>query len=142
MIAIDLSDGKLAAARRFGATHTLNPASDDLPAAVRQLTQGRGADFVFVTVGAKLAVEQSFALLARGGTTVIVGMPASGVMAAFEPVGLADAGQRVLGSKMGSARIAIDVPMLVDLYRQGRLKLDELVTAATRSRRSTPRSRA
>ena len=76
----------------------------------------------------KVAVEQSFALLARGGATVIVGMPASGVMASFEPVGLADAGQRVLGSKMGSARIAIDVPMLVDLYRQGRLKLDELVT--------------
>ena len=55
-------------------------------------------------------------------------MPPSGVMAAFEPVGLADAGQRVLGSKMGSARIAIDVPMLVDLYRQGRLKLDELIS--------------
>ena len=128
VIAIDLSDGKLAAARRFGATHTLNPAKDDLPAAVRQLTHGRGADFVFVTVGAKSAVEQSFALLGRGGTTVIVGMPPSGVMAAFEPVGLADAGQRVLGSKMGSARIAIDVPMLVDLYRQGRLKLDELVS--------------
>ena len=54
VIAIDLSDGKLAAARRFGATHTLNPASDDLPAAVRQLTHGRGADFVFVTVGAKV----------------------------------------------------------------------------------------
>ena len=128
VIAVDLSDGKLAAARRFGATHTLNPARDDLPAAVRQLTDGRGAEYVFVTVGAKTAVEQSLGLLARGGTAVIVGMPASGVMASFEPVGLADAGQRVLGSKMGSARIRIDVPMLVDLYRQGRLKLDELIS--------------
>lgn len=128
VIAIDLSDGKLAAARRFGATHALNPAKEDLPAAVRQLTDGRGADYVFVTVGAKTAVEQSFGLLARGGTTVIVGMPASGVMAAFEPVNLADGGQRVLGSKMGSARIRIDIPMLVDLYRQGRLKLDELIS--------------
>ena len=128
VIAIDLSDSKLAAARRFGATHTLNPAKEDLPAAVRQLTDGRGADYVFVTVGAKTAVEQSFGLLARGGTSVIVGMPASGVMAAFEPVNLADGGQRVLGSKMGSARIRIDVPMLVDLYRQGRLKLDELIS--------------
>ncbi|HEX6014448.1 MAG TPA: hypothetical protein VFY87_22155 [Geminicoccaceae bacterium] len=59
---------------------------------------------------------------------VVVGMPASGVMAAFDPTRLADSGQRVLGSKMGSARIRVDVPMLVDLYRQGRLKLDELIS--------------
>jgi S-(hydroxymethyl)glutathione dehydrogenase / alcohol dehydrogenase len=128
VIAIDLSDSKLAAARRFGATHTLNPAKDDLPAAVRQLTGGRGADFAFVTVGAKAAVEQSFGLLARGGSTVIVGMPPSGVITGFDPSSVASYGQRVLGSKMGSARIRIDVPMLVDLYRQGRLKLDELVS--------------
>jgi Zn-dependent alcohol dehydrogenase len=128
IVAVDLADGKLAAARRFGATHALNPARDDLAAAVRQITGGRGADYVFVTVGSRAAIEQSFALLARGGTTVIVGMPASGVPAAFDPVGLADAGQRVLGAKMGAARIAIDIPYLVDLYRQGRLKLDELVT--------------
>jgi S-(hydroxymethyl)glutathione dehydrogenase / alcohol dehydrogenase len=128
VIAVDLSDSKLAAARRFGATHTLNPAKDDLPAAVRQLTGGRGADFAFVTVGAKAAVEQSFGLLARGGSTVIVGMPPSGVITGFDPSSVASYGQRVLGSKMGSARIRIDVPMLVDLYRQGRLKLDELVS--------------
>ena len=128
IIAVDLADGKLVAARRFGASPTLNPARDALLAPVHQITAGRGADYVFVTVGSKAAVEQSFALLARGGATVIVGMPASGVMATFEPVGLADAGQRVLGSKMGSARIAIDIPWLIDLYRQGRLKLDELIS--------------
>ena len=128
VVAVDLSDSKLAAARRFGATHTLNPARDDLPAAVRQLTGGRGADHVFVTVGAKTAVEQSFDLLARGGSTVIVGMPPSGVITGFDPSNVASYGQRVLGSKMGSARIRIDIPMLVDLYRQGRLKLDELIS--------------
>jgi Zn-dependent alcohol dehydrogenase len=128
VIAVDLSDSKLAAAQRFGATHTLNPAKDDLPAAVRQLTGGRGADYVFVTVGAKAAVEQSFGLLARGGSTVIVGMPPIGVITGFDPSNVASYGQRVLGSKMGSARIRIDVPMLVDLYRQGRLKLDELIS--------------
>ena len=128
IIAVDLADSKLAAARRFGATAALNPARDDLPAAVRQLTGGRGADFVFVTVGAKAAIEQSFALLARGGSTVIVGMPASDVITGFDPGTVASYGQRVLGSKMGSARIGIDIPFLVDLYRQGRLKLDELVS--------------
>jgi alcohol dehydrogenase len=128
VIAVDLSDSKLVAARRFGASHTLNPAKEDLPAAVRQLTEGRGADFVFVTVGAKMAIEQSFQLLARGGSSVLVGMPPTGVITGFEPTDLASSGQRVLGSKMGSSRIRIDVPMLVDLYRQGRLKLDELIS--------------
>ncbi|HEX6010291.1 MAG TPA: Zn-dependent alcohol dehydrogenase [Geminicoccaceae bacterium] len=128
IVAVDLSDSKLAAARRFGATHALNPAREHVAAAVRALTGGRGAEYVFVTVGVKSAIEQAFGLLARGGAVVVVGMPASGVMAAFDPTRLADSGQRVLGSKMGSARIRVDVPMLVDLYRQGRLKLDELIS--------------
>jgi Zn-dependent alcohol dehydrogenase len=65
----------------------------------------------------------------RVGTTVIVGMPATGVTSTFDPVTVANDGQRILGSKMGSARIQIDLPALLALYRQGRLKLDELVTA-------------
>jgi S-(hydroxymethyl)glutathione dehydrogenase / alcohol dehydrogenase len=128
IVAVDLSDGKLAAARRFGATHAFNPARDDVATAVRALTAGRGAEYVFVTVGAKPAIEQAFGLLARGGAVVVVGMPADGVTTAFDPGSLAAYGQRVLGSKMGSARIRVDVPMLVDLYRQGRLKLDELIS--------------
>jgi S-(hydroxymethyl)glutathione dehydrogenase / alcohol dehydrogenase len=128
IVAVDLSDGKLAAARRFGATHALNPSREDAAAAVRALTGGRGAEYVFVTVGAKTAIEQAFGLLARGGAVIVVGMPASGVTAAFDPGSLAACGQRVLGSKMGSASIRTDIPMLVDLYRQGRLKLDELIS--------------
>ncbi len=128
VIAIDLSDDKLAASKGFGATDTVNPAKEDAAQAVRALTEGRGADYVFVTVGAKAAIEQGFALLCRGGTLVIVGMPASGVTAAFDPATFANEGQRVLGSKMGSARLQVDVPKLVDLYRQGRLKLDELIS--------------
>ena len=128
VIAIDLSDDKLAASKGFGATDTINPAKEDAAQAVHALTEGRGADYVFVTVGAKAAIEQGFALLCRGGTLVIVGMPASGVTAAFDPATFANEGQRVLGSKMGSARLQVDVPKLVDLYRQGRLKLDELIS--------------
>jgi Zn-dependent alcohol dehydrogenase len=56
-------------------------------------------------------------------------MPASGAMSAYEPVDLAYRNQRILGSRMGSARLAVDLPRLVDAYREGRLKLDELVTA-------------
>jgi len=128
VVAVDLSDDKLAAARRFGATETVNPAQRDLTAAVRAMTGGRGADYVFVTVGAKAAFDQSYGLLSPTGAVVLVGMPASGVMSEFDPGTLASASQRILGSKMGSARIDEDIPRLVALYREGRLKLDELIT--------------
>jgi Zn-dependent alcohol dehydrogenase len=128
IIAIDLADSKLDAARQFGATHVLNPRTDDVESAVRDLTGGRGADYVFVTVGAKAAFDQSYALLGKGGAVVMVGMPASGVMSEIDPGTMAGYSQRILGSKMGSARISIDIPNLISLYRQGRLKLDELIT--------------
>jgi Zn-dependent alcohol dehydrogenase len=128
VIAIDLSDDKLQASKKFGATDTVNPAKQDAAEAVRALTDGRGADYIFITVGAKAAIEQGFGLLNRGGTLVIVGMPASGVTAEFDPTAFAGASQRVLGSKMGSTRLQVDVPRLVELYGQGRLKLDELIS--------------
>ncbi len=128
IVALDLSDAKLEAAKAFGATHTVNPAAEDAAAAVRAVTGGRGADYVFVTVGSVKAMEQGVGLLRRSGTMVIVGMPAVGAKVAFEALGLADKGHRVVGSKMGSTRLRVDVPKLVELYRQGRLKLDELIT--------------
>lgn len=128
IIAVDLSPEKLEAAVAFGATHTINPTSEDSAAVVRSLTEGRGADYVFVTVGSTKAVEQGAGMLRRVGTLVIVGMPASGEMAEFEPLEFADASQRILGSKMGSTRLRVDVPKLVEFYEQGRLKLDELIS--------------
>ena len=128
VIALDISDAKLEAARRFGATHTVNPKKEDPREAVRALTDGRGADYVFVTVGITAAIEQGLDLLRKVGTLVIVGMPPEGAMAAFEAVEFADRSQRILGSKMGNTRLRVDIPKLVDLYQQGRLKLDELVS--------------
>jgi Zn-dependent alcohol dehydrogenase len=128
IMALDTSDAKLAAAREFGATHTHNVTAGGTAAAIKAITGGRGADYVFVTVGAKAAVDQAFGYLAKGGTVVLVGMPASGVMTEFDIVNFAYYGQRVLGSRMGSARLALDVPMLIELYRQGRLKLDTLIS--------------
>ena len=129
IIAIDLSDSKLAAATEFGATHTINAARDDAKEAVRAATSGRGADYVFVTVGSVAAVEQGITLLRRGGTLVIVGMPASGAKASIEALDVADHSWRIIGSNMGSTRLRIDVPKLIEHYEQGRLKLDELITA-------------
>jgi Zn-dependent alcohol dehydrogenase len=128
IIAIDVSDAKLAAARAFGATHVVNPIEADAAMAVAACTAGRRADWVFVTVGAKAAIEQGIGLMKPNGAAVIVGMPANGVMTEFDPTWLAALGQRIIGSKMGSARIRIDVPKIVELYRDRRLKLDELIT--------------
>ena len=128
IIALDLADDKLAAAKTFGASDTVNPSTGDPVEAVKALTNGRGADFVFVTVGSVKAIEQGLTLLRNAGTLVVVGMPAAGALASFEPLDFADRGQRILGSKMGSTRLRVDVPRLVAHYRQGRLKLDELIT--------------
>ena len=128
IIAVDLSEEKLAAARAFGATDALRADRADLRAAVLALTDGRGADHVYVTVGVISAYQGAPDLLARGGTLVMVGMPASGHQMRLEPVSLAAASQTLIGSNMGATVLRRDIPLLADLYLQGRLKLDELIT--------------
>ncbi len=128
IIALDLSAEKRAAALAFGATHAFDPRDGDVAARIKEINGGRLADWVFVTVGAKAAFDQANGLMKRGGGVVVVGMPANGVMGSYDPGWLASDGQKIIGSKMGSARIRIDIPRIVDLYRQGRLKLDELIT--------------
>jgi Zn-dependent alcohol dehydrogenase len=128
IIAVDVLDAKLEAARRFGATHTLNARGADLAGEVRALTGGRGADYTFVTIGSAAAVTQALELVRRQGTVVAVGMP-NRDSAAQVPVGpFVYDGKRLVGSNMGSARLHVDVPRLVALYRSGRLMLDELIT--------------
>jgi Zn-dependent alcohol dehydrogenase len=132
IIAVDVEPAKLAAARDFGATGTINAKSEDVAERAAALNGGRKADWVFVSVGVKGAAEQGASLMKRNGATVLVGMPPSGVKASIDPGSLAADGQRILGSKMGSARPAIDVPMIVRLYREGRLKLDQLISGRYR----------
>jgi S-(hydroxymethyl)glutathione dehydrogenase/alcohol dehydrogenase len=129
LVAVDVSAAKLALAREFGATHTIDAAAGDLEAEVRALTDGRGADYVFVTVGQATAIEQGLTLLRRGGTLVVVGMPGTGETFRVPAVDFVHDDVRILGSKMGSTHLGRTVPRLVELYEQGRLKLDELVTA-------------
>lgn len=128
IIAVDLMDAKLESATVFGATHSVNAAAADARAQIQALTQGRGADYVFVTVGSTKAMEQGLGFLRRGGTIVLVGMPASGDKLVIEAVDFADAAYHMMGTKMGSIRPKVDLPKLVELYREGRLKLDELIS--------------
>jgi len=128
IIAIDISDEKLDVARQFGATHTIKATDNNIPEQVKSLTSGRGADYVFVTVGAKPAIDSAYAMMCPTGAVVLVGMPATGVMSEIDPGTIAALSQRILGSKMGSGRVQVDVPYLAELYLQGRLKLDELIS--------------
>lgn len=128
VIAIDLDDGKLDAAKDFGASHGVNPKNEDAAARVKEITGGRGADYAFVTVGTSRAAEQAVGLIRKGGTMVMVGIPPTGDKASIEIGDIANESQTILGSKMGSTRLAVDIPKLVTLYQEGRLKLDELIS--------------
>jgi S-(hydroxymethyl)glutathione dehydrogenase/alcohol dehydrogenase len=127
VIAVDLVDEKLAAANSFGASDQVNARSENAIKKVRDITGG-GADFVFVAAGSSKAFADGLEMLGPSGTLVIVGMPPTGDKVAVEAGNVAAAGQKILGSKMGSTRLRVDIPKLVKLYEQGRLKLDELIT--------------
>lgn len=126
IVAVDMSQDKLDLAKDFGATDGVL-ATDDKPWRAAKAAMGRGADAVFVTVGAIPAYDTAPQFLAPGGQVIMVGMPHSGATAKYEPVMLAAVGQGMHGSKMGDSVIKRDIPWMVDLYGQGRLKLDELI---------------
>ena len=131
IIAIDLIDHKLEAAKTFGATHTVNGKEEDSVEAVRELTQG-GANYVFVTVGNTTAIEQGLEMVRSGGTEVIVGVPEDQATITIRPRTMNARGaggpKNILGSYMGSTRLPVDIPKLINLHRQGRPKLEELIT--------------
>ena len=126
IIAVDILDNKLKAARTFGATHAINSRSQDAVAAILQTTSGRGVDYVFVTVGNAEALKQSFAMLGQQGTTVIVGVVNEPVPVLPAEITIFE--KALIGSKGGSINPAVDIPQLVALYKGGRIKLDEMIT--------------
>ena len=127
IVAVDMTEGKLAAAREFGATDGIL-ATDPRPWKRLHEIAGRMADAVFVTVGAIPAFDVAPRYLAAHGRMVMVGMPHSGAMSSYEPVIIAALAQGMLGSVMGDTVLARDIRWMVDLYEQGRLKLDELIS--------------
>jgi Zn-dependent alcohol dehydrogenase len=132
IVAVDMSAEKLEIAQEFGATHgVLGTEKSPWHASYRALG-GRGADLVLVTVGAIPAYEQAPRYMGRGGRVVMIGMPHSGEMARYEPVMMAAVSQGLIGSKMGDVVIQRDIPWLIDLYQQGRLKLDQLISGRWR----------
>ena len=127
IVAVDLVAEKLDDAKAFGATHGVLASEGDPAEAVKEIL-GKGADAVFVTVGATAVFNAAPDYLAPGGRVVLVGIPPSGETATYAPDIISSAGQSLIGTKMGDTVLARDIPWLTEMYLQGRLQLDELIS--------------
>jgi S-(hydroxymethyl)glutathione dehydrogenase/alcohol dehydrogenase len=128
IVAVDLLDAKLALAREFGATHTVNASGGEPESAIRGLTGGKGVDYAFEVIGSPKVIAQAFGCLARGGKAVVVGAPPFGSEVTLPAFPISMEEKSVIGSFYGSPRFHYDMPRIIDLYMAGRLKLDQLVT--------------
>jgi len=126
IIAIDVEQEKLDLAMAVGATHTIR-GDGDVPADVRAIVPD-GVDYAFEAIGLVPTVELMPALLARGGTAVLVGMTPEGERASFDVFTAVEWNWSILGSNYGSAVAAIDFPRIAGLYLDGRLPIDRLIT--------------
>lgn len=127
VVAVDRSAERLGYAERLGASATVG-ADGDVEAAVRELTGGRGVDAAFEVVGSPETIRLAWRITRRGGTTVVVGAGPATEQVAFTPFELFYDAKRLLGCVYGSSDPDRDFPLLVGLYRAGRLPLDALVT--------------
>ena len=126
IIAIDTVPSKLELAREMGATDTLNASNVDTVKAIRDMTGG-GVHYSFEAIGTKATAEQSFQMLRPGGTATIIGMVPAGVKIELHGIDfLRD--RKLQGTSMGGNRFRVDMPRLLSLWRQGRLKLDHLIS--------------
>jgi S-(hydroxymethyl)glutathione dehydrogenase/alcohol dehydrogenase len=129
IVAIDRFDHKLELARQFGATHTVKAGEQDAASVITGATGGRLADTTFEVIGLEQTMNDAVNLTRNGGEVVLVGVPRMEVMlhlpAAFTFLYLS---KTVKGCWYGSSNVNQDVPKLLDLYRNGQLQLDELIS--------------
>lgn len=127
IIAIDIDQRSLEQAIGLGATETVNANDSDPVAAVRALSGG-GVDYSFEAIGRRATVEQAFAMLARGGVATVLGMVPDDQPLHITASELFFYEKRLQGSLLGSNQFPTDIPRLVELYLQGRLQLDEMIS--------------
>ena len=127
IIAVDLNPNKLELATQFGATHCVNPNDGDPVTQVQALTDGLGADYAFEVIGRADTAVQAYHSIRPGGTAVVVGVAKPDDMLTIPAISLLQE-KTLKGSLYGSARPSVDMPRLLDLYMNKKLKLDELVS--------------
>jgi Zn-dependent alcohol dehydrogenase len=126
IIAVDTNPKKEALARQFGATHFIDASQSNTDDAVKEICPN-GVDIAFECVGHQALIRQAIDLLDWGGTCVILGVPKFGTEASFQVSTLYN-DKTIMGCRYGAGRPHKDIPLFVDLYLAGRLKLDDLVT--------------
>jgi S-(hydroxymethyl)glutathione dehydrogenase / alcohol dehydrogenase len=126
IIAVDLLDSKLETARHFGATDTVNASKADPVKEIKALSDG-GVDYSFEAIGNKQVLEQCFYCLAPRGICTLVGAIPTGQKVELI-AGHFYIEKQIRGCFMGSNRFHLDMPKYLDLYRQGRLNLDDMVS--------------
>jgi S-(hydroxymethyl)glutathione dehydrogenase / alcohol dehydrogenase len=133
IIAVDTRPKPLELARNFGATECINAAEQDLKKVVPTVTNGRGADYVFDTVGAPETIQQSLAITRKGGTVILTGLSRTDALASVPVFPFVLHEKRLIGSLYGSGQPLNDISRLIDLYEVGQLKLDELASRTYKS---------
>ncbi len=128
IIAVDLLESRLEHAKRFGATHAVNPSAGDPVEQIRDLTGGRGVDYAFEVIGLPVTMRQAYDCLAKRGVAVVVGITPTTAEVTVPALSLVYEERVLTGSLYGSAAPKTDIPRMIDLYRAGSLKLDELLT--------------
>ncbi len=127
VIAVDLLENKLAAAKQFGATDVVDASSGDAVQQVQQITGG-GVDYAFEAIGLAKTAEQCWQMLKKGGHAYVIGMIPMGQSVSVPGPEFIFAEKSIGGSFYGSTRQTVDMPWLMELYRQKRLKIDELIS--------------
>ncbi|WHT16570.1 S-(hydroxymethyl)mycothiol dehydrogenase [Crossiella sp. CA-258035] len=128
IIAVDVDPGKLEVAKGFGATHVVNARETDPVKAIQDLTGGNGADVVIDAVGRPETWKQAFYARDLAGTVVLVGVPTPEMTIEMPLIDFFSRGGALKSSWYGDCLPSRDFPMLVELYRQGRLDLDAFVS--------------
>lgn len=126
IIAVDTVQNKLQMAIDHGATDIVNAISQNVVEEIIQNTKG-GVDYSFDAIGTKITAEQSYEIIRPGGTATIVGLIPQGVKIELDGVGFIDE-KKIQGSCMGSNQFRTDIPRYIELYKQGRLQIDSLVS--------------
>ncbi|WP_194833198.1 S-(hydroxymethyl)mycothiol dehydrogenase [Nocardia sp. XZ_19_369] len=128
IIAVDRDPRKLAWAKQFGATHEIDASAEDVIERIQELTDGFGADVVIDAVGRPETWKQAFYGRDLAGTVVLVGVPTPEMALELPLIELFSRGGALKSSWYGDCLPERDFPMLIDLYRQGRLPLERFVT--------------
>src|SRR6478609_4450423 len=127
IVVIDIQPRRLQAAQHFGATDIIDSTKTEPVEAVRALLP-RGADHVFDFVGLKAVAERGLAMLGVGGGLYLIGVARPEVSIDVNIFSAIGGQKRVQGVNLGSTNFKRDIPMYAELYLQGRLNLDDLVS--------------